>query len=346
MPPMISIRSKAPLRLGLGGGGTDLSPYSDEFGGYVLNTTINMYAYCIVIPDSQQKIQFCATDLGYQEEISSQSQLPVCGKLPLHRGVYNRIIAEFHDGRPLSFQMVTYSDAPPGSGLGSSSTMVVCMLKAYAEWLNLPLGDYDIANLAYSIEREDLQMQGGKQDQYAATFGGINFMEFSKGNRVIVNPLRIRSRIINELQHSLLLYYTGQSRESSKIIAQQVCITEQKNRISIKLMHRMKQIAREMKEAIFQAQFPKFVELLNEGWMVKKQTSNAISNPEIDHIYQYAMQHGASAGRISGAGGGGFFLFYVNMLQRMELVFALEQLGGKVIHPQIVNKGAEAWSIT
>ena len=341
---MISIRSKAPLRLGLGGGGTDLSPYSEEFGGYVLNTTINMYAYCVIVPDLSQKIRFCATDLAHQEEIQSQSQLPVGGKLPLHRGVYNRIIAEFHDDRPLSFQMYTYSDAPPGSGLGSSSTMVVCMIKAYVEWLNLPLGDYDIANLAYSIERNDLQMQGGKQDQYAATFGGMNFMEFSKGNRVIVNPLRIKDWILNELQHSLLLYYTGQSRESSKIIAQQVRNMENKNSESSNSMHRIKQIAKEMKEAILQAQFPKFIKLLNEGWLVKKQTNAIISNPEIENIYHYAMQHGASAGRISG--GGGFFLFYVSMPQRRKLVSALEKLGGKVIHPQIVNKGAESWSIT
>ena len=179
----------------------DLSPYSEELGGYVLNTTINMYVYCVIVPSLSQKIRFCATDLVHQEEIQSQSQLPVGGKLPLHRGVYNRIIAEFHDDRPLSFQMYTYSDAPPGSGLGSSSTMVVCMIKAYVEWLNLPLGDYDIANLAYSIERNDLQMQGDKQDQYAATFGGMNFMEFSKGNRVIVNPLCIKDWILNELQH-------------------------------------------------------------------------------------------------------------------------------------------------
>lgn len=216
------IRSKAPLRLGLAGGGTDVSPFCDKYGGCVLNATINLYAYCTIIPTSDNKIIFNASDRGEIFESQSVSEIPIDDKLKLHKGVYNRIVKDFNNGKPLSFQMTTYSDVPAGSGLGSSSTMVVALLKAYMEWLNLPLGEYDMAHLAYQIERIDLGLSGGKQDQYAATFGGLNFMEFYENGKVIVNPLRIKNWLKNELENSIFIYYLGVSRDSAKIIDEQI----------------------------------------------------------------------------------------------------------------------------
>ena len=212
------IRSRAPLRIGLAGGGTDVSPYSDIHGGAILNATIDMFAHATIIPRNDGKIVLHALDRRERFEMSADPRLPINGELDLLRGVYNRVVKDFNHGAPLSFELHTYVDAPPGSGLGSSSTLVVAILGAFVEWLKLPLGEYDIAHLAYDIERVDLDFAGGKQDQYAATFGGYNFMEFLADDNVIVNPLRIREKYLWELSNNILLYYTGTSRLSSTII--------------------------------------------------------------------------------------------------------------------------------
>jgi D-glycero-alpha-D-manno-heptose-7-phosphate kinase len=251
------IRSKAPLRLGLAGGGTDVSPYCDEFGGYVLNATIDMFAYCIIEPTENDVISFYAADRSESFETKSKPSLDLDGHLDLHKGIYNRIVKQFNDGKPLSLKITTYSDAPAGSGLGSSSTMVVAILQAYAEWLNLPLGEYDIAHLAYEIERIDVGLSGGRQDQYAATFGGFNFIEFYASDRVIVNPLRVKNWIVNELENSIVLYYTGASRESANIINEQVKNAEEKNKKSLDAMHELKADALLMKESILKGEIMK-----------------------------------------------------------------------------------------
>jgi D-glycero-alpha-D-manno-heptose-7-phosphate kinase len=202
------IRSAAPLRLGLAGGGTDVSPYSDIYGGAVLNATISMYAYATIEPRDDGKIEIISVDKNESFSTDALPELEIDGKLDLIKGVHNRIVIDFNKGKPLSFTIYTYADAPPGSGLGTSSTLVVAVIGAFVEWLKLPLGECDIAHLAFEIERIDLKQAGGKQDQYAATFGGFNFMEFYDNHKVIVNPLRIKQEILDELQHNLLLYYT------------------------------------------------------------------------------------------------------------------------------------------
>ena len=222
-----------------------------------------MYAYCTIEPTDDGMVEFYAADRG-ERVVAPAGELPLDGELPLHRGMYNRIVRDYCDGKPLSLRMTTYSDAPAGSGLGSSSTMVVAMLKAYMEWLNLPLGEYDMASLAYQVEREDLKLSGGKQDQYAATFGGFNYMEFYDHNRVIVNPLRLKNWIKNELENSLVLYYTGTSRDSAKIIDEQVrCQSSEK---SLEGMHELKRQAALMKESILKGDFDGFADCLRAGW--------------------------------------------------------------------------------
>jgi len=339
------IRSKAPLRLGFAGGGTDVSPYCDEYGGAVLNATIDMFSYCTLEPRNDGKIIFSSRDLNVYYEYQSSNELPIDGDLILHKGVYNRIVRDFNGGKPLSFRMTTYSDAPPGSGLGSSSTMVVAIIKAYMEWLNLPLGEYDMALLAYEIEREDLNLSGGKQDQYAATFGGFNYIEFYDNHRVIVNPLRIKNWIKNEVENSLILYYTGTSRDSAIIINDQIRCTSANVKSSIEGMHELKKYAVEMKNALLKGDFEGLATSLNKGWESKKKTSSAITNPIIEEMYEFIMKNGGKAAKISGAGGGGFMMILCNPTERYTLVEKLKQTDGKVMMPRFIERGAQAWTL-
>lgn len=337
------IRSKAPLRLGLAGGGTDVSPYSDIYGGYVLNATIDMYAHCTLEVTDCNRVEFYAADRNEYFEAESSEELEIDGRLDLHKGVYNHVVSNFNKKRPLSLRMTTYSDAPAGSGLGSSSTMVVAMLKAYEEWLHLPLGEYDLANIAYRIERLELGMKGGKQDQYAATFGGFNFIEFYADDRVIVNPLRVKNWIINELESSMVLYYTGVSRESANIIDEQIRNIERENDKSLEAMHELKNNSVAMKEAILKGNIPTFARYLGKSWSAKKQTASAITNRYLDNIFSEAMSAGAYAGKISGAGGGGFMMFIVEPTKRIALVKALNELDGRVINFHFTKDGTTGW---
>ena len=338
------IRSKAPLRLGLAGGGTDIAAYYNIFGGNVLNATIDLYAYCIIEPNESGKIEFFAPDLGIREEYNSAKKLTINSPLQLHTGIYNRIVSDFFLN-PLSFKMTTYSDAPPGSGLGSSSTLVVAIIKAFEEWLNLPLSDYDIAALACKIEREDIGLAGGKQDQYAATFGGFNFIEFYESDKVIVNPLRLKRWIRNELEASLVLLYTGVSRESAAIINEQIIHTQKGDVKSIESMHELKKQAILMKEALLKGDFKGFSNCLLRGWIAKKNAATSISNLFLDELYQYSLDNGAASAKISGAGGGGFLMIYCNPCNRVSLIRALKEKPGRILTPSFTEIGTQAWTI-
>ena len=338
------VRSKAPLRIGLAGGGTDVSPYADLFGGAILNATISKFAYATIEPREDGKIILEALDRGETFEYPATESLPIDGKLDLLKGVYNRIVKDFAH-KPLSFKLSTFVEAPPGSGLGSSSTLVISVVGAFVEWLNLPLGEYDIAQLGFDIERVDLAMAGGRQDQYAATFGGFNFMEFYEENKVIVNPLRIPIHRVNELEHNLLLYNTETSRLSSTIIESQRKNVTDKKAKSIEAMHKLKEQAIMMKEAILTGQLHKIGEILDFGWQFKKAMANGISNAEIDTIYQAALDAGASGGKISGAGGGGFMFFYCPGNTKYQVEKALRQFGGRKRSFQFTQEGLTTWKI-
>lgn len=339
------IRSKAPLRLGLAGGGSDVSPYSELYGGLILNATINLYAYCTIEETNNGKIEIVAADLNERLICDVTKSLPLGGHLNLHKGVYNRLVKDFKL-KALSYRIVTFSDAPPGSGLGSSSTMVVAIVKAFVEWLNLPMGEYEIARLAYEVERIDLSLSGGKQDQYAAAFGGFNFMEFFGDDRVIVNPLRVKRWIIDELEASMVLYYTGASRSSAAIIDEQKRNTSSGNTEAIEAMHQIKQGAVEMKEALLKGDIQTYASILGRSWENKKRMAHSITNSKIDFVFEVAISSGAITGKVSGAGGGGFIMFMIEPEKKMQVVNALNRLdGGRVVDFQFSEGGCHGWKI-
>lgn len=337
-------RSKAPLRIGLAGGGTDVSPYSDLYGGAILNASISLSAYASIEETGNDRIILEAMDRKETESYSVARELPVNGQLDLLKGVYNRISRDF--GMPQKgLKLSTYVDAPAGSGLGTSSTLAVAVLGAFTEMLKLPFGDYDIAHYAYEIERIDLGLAGGKQDQYAATFGGVNFMEFYAEDKVIVNPLRIRPQYLHELENNLVLYFTDTSRESAAIINEQVRNVKEGKEKSLEAMHQLKEQARMMKEALLKGKLNEFGEILDFGFQQKRQMAAHISNSRIEEIYEAARAAGATGGKISGAGGGGFMIFYCPGNTRFPVIETLKKFGGEVKNYSFTKYGLTTWSV-
>jgi len=339
------IRARAPLRLGLAGGGTDVSPYCDEYGGYVLNATIDRYAYAVIKTLDEPVVRFVATDQQTEKIKAIDEPLLMNGKLDLHKAVYNHMTQQYNGGKPIPMELSTFCDAPVGSGLGSSSTLVVVMIRAFSELLNLPLDDYTIAHLAFKIERVDCGLEGGRQDQYSATFGGFNFMEFYADERAVINPLRVKNWIICELEASLLLFYTGVSRESAKIIADQSSNVKSGLVDAVDAMHGIKNEALTMKECILRGDFDGIVASMRKGWESKKRSATTVSNLHIDEIYNAAINAGALAGKVSGAGGGGFMMFFVPPEKRMDVVRALDGFNGQVSNCHFTKHGTQAWRI-
>lgn len=336
-------RSRAPLRLGLAGGGTDVSPYSDMYGGAVLNATISLFAYVDLEKTSDGKVVFEAKDFETKESYTLDEEIPTKGQLSLLKGVYLRIMKDYpfeHDG----LKITSYVQAPPGSGLGSSSTLVVALIGAFVEMLKLPLGEYDIAHYAYDIERLDLALEGGKQDQYAATFGGFNYMEFFKEDKTIVNPLRIKPEYVFELEKNIVLFYTSKSRESARIIHEQAENVRSQNKSSIDAMHHIKEQSIMMKEALLRGELHKIGEIFDYGHQHKKNMASKISNEHLDNIYDHARLAGATGGKISGAGGGGFMIFYCPGTSRYDVIRALSAFEGKTIPFLFTDRGLTNWT--
>ncbi len=338
------IRSKAPLRLGLAGGGTDVSPYSDTFGGSILNATINMYSYTFLeINNNSSHCIFEAKDLGIQDIVECSKSLDINENLRLHRAVYKRVMDTFNNSKYIPLKIMTFSDAPPGSGLGSSSTIVVSMLEAYKKFLSLPLGEYDLAKLAFEIERIDCGFAGGKQDQYAAAFGGFNFMEFYENDRVVINPLRIRSNIIYELESSIILYYTGRSRDSGKIITDQIKSSKSKSSKSLSALHELKKSSYRTKEMLLKGDIHGIASELNIAWEAKKATAKSVTNHNIDEVEALIRDEGAISLKVSGAGGGGFLMIFVYPERKIDVMKSLDIFDGHIQKFQFTNEGSVAW---
>ncbi|MGP8251981.1 MAG: hypothetical protein ACLQHF_08100 [Terracidiphilus sp.] len=343
----MKIRSRAPLRIGLAGGGTDVSPYCDAFGGAILNATIGFYAYATIEPLENGTVELASADRQNGAKYSSAAPLVADGNLDLLKHIHNYAVENFAAGAPLSLRLTTRVDVPAGSGLGGSSTVTVAALKAYAEWLTWPIDDYELANAAYVVERERAQLRGGRQDQYAAAFGGFNFMEFGRDGRVLVNPLRIAPAVVSELEASLLLFYTGDSRASATIIDEQARNVEAGNTTAIEAMHQIKQEAIQMKECLLRGDFDQLHRVLRRSWDSKKSMAKGIVNERIESLYNRALEAGAFCARISGAGGGGFMIFLADPMRKLQVADALSksETNGVVYGCHFTHAGAQAWRV-
>ena len=337
------VRSRSPLRLGLAGGGTDVSPFTDIYGGYVLNATIDRYAYASLARTEDNSVRLEGTDTQQHFKGTSGRHIPLNGDLVLHKAVYNYVVHNYNHDEPLPIDLKTFCEAPPGSGLGSSSTLVVAMLRAFVEYLNVPIDDYLLAKTAYDIERKDCGFQGGRQDQYATAFGGFNFMEFYANERAVINPLRIKNWIITEFESSLLLYFTGISRDSSRIIASQSNSVAANKGGALDAMKELKEEALYMKENLLRGDFCGLAASFRRGWESKKRSAKLISNSCIEESYNAAIKSGAVAGKVSGAGGGGFMMFIVPPERRMNVVRELSKLNGIIVPAHFTKHGVQSW---
>jgi D-glycero-alpha-D-manno-heptose-7-phosphate kinase len=332
------IRSKAPLRISFGGGGTDVSPYPEEQGGAVLSATIDKYTYCTLIERDDDTVRVRSLDYETLVRYNVNSELQYDGKLDLVKAVTK--VTGIRKG----CELLLHSDAPPGSGLGSSSALVVGLVGAIKHWLRLPLTHYEIADLAYRIEREELGIKGGKQDQYAATFGAFNFIEFL-GDKTIVNPLRIDQDIINELEYRLILCYTGETRLSAGIIEDQVGSYVQRKQDVVKALDETKSLAVKMKNALLLGQLDEFGSLMHQAWDNKRRFSSKVTNPHIDQLYEAAKQGGAIGGKLLGAGGGGYLLLFCEFDRKHTVAERLARLGGQIADFSFDFSGLQTWEV-
>ena len=330
-------RARAPLRLSFCGGGTDVSPYPEEHGGMVLSATINHYAYASLRPRRDSRLTLASLDYDVVARYDHPRRVKLDGSLDLIKSV----VRSFKVRR--GADLWVHSDAPPGSGLGSSSTLVVALLGVMSEWLGRPLSGYDVAERAYHIERVELGLAGGRQDQYAASFGGFNFIEFHK-DATVVNPLRIRPDVLHELEYRLLLCYMGQTRRSERIIERQTASYVAGRAPVVEALHRLKTETLEMKKALLLGKVDAIGELLHDAWEAKKRLDEDISNPHVDRLYRLARREGAIGGKMPGAGGGGYFLLLTRFDRKHRVAAVLEKHGGQVVPFQFERRGLETWS--
>ncbi len=337
------LRARAPLRVSFAGGGSDVAPFPEREGGAVLSATIGSYAYATLRPRDDGHITVESHDYGTSIGYDVGAPLELDGELDLPKAAIARIMtlegAMASDG----FDLFLHTNAPPGSGLGSSSAVMVAVIDLVGRHCGLDLGPYEIAELAYRLEREDLAIPGGSQDQYAAAFGGFNFMEFRTDGQVVVNPLRVRPDTVHELEHNMLLAYTGRTRVSDHIIEDQVSRYETGNTDAVAGLRAQRDLADAMRIALLRGQVDEVGHLLGEAWREKQRMSSRITTPLITQAVERAMRSGALGGKVTGAGGGGHLIFICEFERRHVVADELIDLGLSVSEFTFTKQGVTTW---
>jgi len=337
---MKTVFAKAPLRLAMAGGGTDLQPYWSMYGGVVLNGTIDQYAYCKIEPSDRWVFESLDLDVVETSFFFDSDDKYHTSPLKLLINTYQYLTKSLYRS---PVKITTYVEAPPGSGLGSSSALVVALVAAISEYYGLPKGEYDIAEDAIKIEREICNLPGGKQDQFAAAFGGFNYMEFLLDGRTIVNPLRLNHKTQNMIELNTVLYYVGKPRKDANVI-----VNTSKNLVDnskvIEATHKIKEACIEYKNALLTADFDNVSKLMNTYWKMKMETNENVASDELIDAYNYALQNGATGAKISGAGGGGHMIIFTNFEKRHRLITALKKRKvGRVVPFKFVKHGVDVW---
>lgn len=331
---MLIVRS--PVRISFGGGGTDLPAYYQQYGGAVLSTAINKYFYTVLGTRSDHSIQIISSDLRICEAWSDFAELQI------HDGGLEIPVAVLKDlDREVCVDLFLASEIPPGTGLGSSASVCVNVLKTLTSYLHMPLSKHELAERAFHIARNVLQRHVGKQDEYAAAFGGLNFFEFLPDGTSSVEPIDPGPAVISELQNSLMLFFTGAAHHSWNILAEQEKSTEQGSRRPLEALHEIKDLAYRMRDALRAGELREFAAMLDESWRAKKQVSSRISNARIDALYELACRNGALGGKITGAGGGGFLLLFCEPSHQENLRQALAAEGLKEMTFHFDFQGAQ-----
>jgi D-glycero-alpha-D-manno-heptose-7-phosphate kinase len=340
-----SFRARAPLRISFGGGGTDVSPYTEQHGGAVLSAAINRFASATVRVVDTGRISITSIDYDRTIEYGLTAPAVVDSQLALAQGVVDHFRKRCHLEKACpGLEISLHNDAPPGSGLGSSSGIAVALIGALSALLNEGLDPYTLAELAYKVEREDVGIKGGRQDQYAAAFGGLNFIEF-RDKVAVVHPIRLWNDTLNEFQYSLVFAYIGGQRFSGDLIDRQIERVVANNTDTLEALREQARIAYRMKDALLTRQIGRFGRLLHEAWSIKKRVSTGITNERINDIYETVRAAGAIGGKVSGAGGGGFMMFLCDPSDRFRVQSAIREAGCEPADLQFVQDGLTVWPI-
>lgn len=336
-------RARAPLRVSFAGGGTDLSPFVDEHGGVVLSATIDRYAYSSLRLRDDNRIVVRSLDFDSVLDTHVGDPLHFDGNLDLIKGCLRRLCADENSyGSGIEFFLET--DAPPGSGLGASSALVVAVIGSLAEWRQLPLTKYEIAKVAWEIERKDVRIAGGLQDQYAAAFGGFNLIEFHGVDNVVVNPLRVDPDIIRELQYNMILVFTGSTRHGAQLIQQQVAGYVEHRAGVADALQRMKDLTIEAKDALLKGRLEDFAQLLHHEWEAKQRVAESVTTDRLNEMYAESRRLGVIGGKVSGAGGGGFMLLYCPFDRKAAVIDRIKLMGGEVYPVAFEPEGMQRWT--